>query len=95
MDDHRLNQLLDTYQAPSPSSDLRERVLKAAPRARVRGAFDAFWWASGAGLAAAGVAGLVLGSSLSPAETSVDMLLAEAEAYDVGALGVEEAEDIL
>ena len=95
MDEERLNQLLDAYSVPAPSAALRDRVLADAPAPRRRPARKLFWWASGAGLAAAGVAGLVLGSTLTAADPSLDALLAEAEVYDVSPLLGEDAEGLL
>ena len=80
--DKDLNRLLDAYRTPAPSAALRERVLAAAPKGRRRGGFDPFWWASGAGLAAAGVAGVVFGAVLTrPAADGPEALLAEAVSY--------------
>jgi ferric-dicitrate binding protein FerR (iron transport regulator) len=80
--DKDLNRLLDAYRTPAPSATLRERVLAAAPKPRRRPAFDLFWWASGAGLAAAGVAGVVFGAVLSQPVDGSEALLAEAVSYN-------------
>ena len=80
MDKH-LDRLLDAYRTPAPSAALRERVLAAAPKPR-RASFDPFWWASGAGLAAAGVAGLMFGATLTAAAEAPETLLADAVSYD-------------
>ena len=82
--DKDLNRLLDAYRVAAPSTGLRERVLAAAPRGRARAAFDPFWWLSGAGLATAAVAGIVVGAALSPPPADdPDALIAEATvSYD-------------
>ena len=81
--DKDLNRLLDAYRVPAPSAGLRERVLAAAPKRRARGGFDPFWWVSGAGLAAAGVAGIVVGATLAPPPVDdSEALLADAVAYE-------------
>ena len=52
----------------APSAALRDRILDSAPRERARPSFDWLLKAClGAGLAAAGVAGVLVGSSLTPA----------------------------
>jgi hypothetical protein len=78
-----LEAVLDASVPPQPSAATRRRILEAAPRRR-RSAMDLGWWISGAGLAAAGVAGVVFGTTLSasPADPQVQALLAEAEAYE-------------
>lgn len=61
-----LDRLLDAYQAEAPSQALRQRILARAPSRRaVRGwrPTGAFW-ISGAGLAAACAAGVIVGVSL-------------------------------
>jgi hypothetical protein len=70
-DDPRLDALLDAVPAPRASADLVERIVAAAPRTRVRP------WAGwllpaglGAGLAAAGVAGVIAGVQLGRAQTA-------------------------
>ena len=75
--------VLDANVPPQPSAATRRRILEAAPRRR-RSALDLGWWISGAGLAAAGVAGVVFGATLSaPADDpQVQALLAEADAYE-------------
>ena len=82
--DKDLNRLLEAYRVPAPSAALRERVLAAAPKGRrAPGGFDPFWWLSGAGLAAAGVAGIVFGAALSPpAAEDPEALLADVVAYE-------------
>ena len=83
MMDKDLNRLLDAYRAPPPSAALRDRVLAAAPKRGRRLGVDPFWWLSGAGLAAAGVAGLVVGAALSPPPSEEpEALLAEAVSYE-------------
>ena len=83
MMDKDLNRLLDAYRVPPPSPALRERVLAAAPKPGRRWVVDPFWWVSGAGLAAAGVAGLVFGAALSPPSLDEpEAVLAEAASYE-------------
>ena len=77
----------------APSEDLRRRVLEAAPRPRRKVAARQ-WWAPGAGFAAAGLAGIVLGLALfgrsPPAapepEQGVAAVMAEAEPFDEAAI---------
>ena len=84
-DARRLEHWLDANVTPEPSAASRRRIVEAAPRgASWRWALN--WWAPGAGLAAAAVAGVVAGSSLLGPDPRVDVLLAEAEAYDVATL---------
>jgi ferric-dicitrate binding protein FerR (iron transport regulator) len=55
-----LDAALDAWRPPAATADLRERVLATAPRPRpVRRGFG--FWLSGAGLAAAGAAGVIFG----------------------------------
>jgi hypothetical protein len=94
-----LEMLLDAAPALQPSHDLRSRVLAAAPRERsgwaggLRGRLG--FWASGAGLAAAGLAGVLFGATLSRpevgAESGAELLLAEAGAFDETILTLERA----
>jgi hypothetical protein len=78
-----LEAVLDANVPPQPSAATRRRILEAAPRRR-RSALDLGWWISGAGLAAAGVAGVVFGTTLSTSagDPQVQALLAEADAYE-------------
>ena len=78
----RLDALLDESRPLAPSLALRSRVIAGAPRGRA--APRRFgWWAPGAGLAAAGVAGVVFGASLlAPPETSEVLAYAELESYE-------------
>lgn len=90
-----LDDELDAWVAVQPSRELRARVLAAAPGPR-RWALPVQWvrlWAPGAGLAAAGLAGVLFGVMLSGggADSSAESLLAEAGAYDDAALTVEAA----
>lgn len=94
MDAERWDQLLDAYRAPLPSPVLRARVLAAAPRPPTWSSVAGRWmraWAPGAGLAAAGLAGVLFGVVLSGSglETSADTLLAEAGPYDEAVLNVD------
>lgn len=82
----RLERWLDANVTPEPSAASRRRILEAAPRGASRASWAMNWWAPGAGLAAAAVAGVMLGSSLLGPDPRVDILLAEAEAYDVATL---------
>ena len=78
-----LDAVLDESRPLAPSAALRSRVVAAAPRAR-RSPARLGWWAPGAGLVAAGVAGLMFGAALlAPQEVQTDMLLADSEAYDL------------
>lgn len=58
-----LDAWLDLWRVESPSADLRQRILETAhhPRRFARMA----WWLPSAGLAAAGVAGMICGAVLS------------------------------
>lgn len=81
-----LDEVLDAAERLSPSHDLRQRVLDAAPRVRVaRMAFRR--WLTGAGvgigLAAATAAGLAIGVNVSLAAAGEDALLM-ATAYSSG-----------
>ena len=75
-----LDHLLHRWSTPAPGAALRERVLAGAPRPRAaRRGFG--FWLSGAGLAAAGVAGLIVGiagSSAAVSDVRADDLLAAA-----------------
>ncbi len=60
-----LDSLLAESRPLTPSAALRERILAAAPRERTGPSFDWLFKAGlGAGLAAAGVAGVLVGSTL-------------------------------
>jgi len=78
-----LEALLDANVPPQPSASTRRRILDAAPRRR-RTVLDLGWWISGAGLAAAGVAGVIFGTTLSTSavDPQVQALLAEADGYE-------------
>jgi hypothetical protein len=78
-----LDGLLDESRPLAPSPALRRRIVEAAPQPRVRRS-ALRWFAPGAGLAAAGVAGLVFGVSLlAPPEAAPDALLADLDTYEV------------
>ena len=63
-----LDALLAAGPVQAPSAALRERILGAAPRERARPSLDWLFRAGlGAGLAAAGVAGVLVGSTLTAA----------------------------
>lgn len=75
-----LDALLHASPPPQPSQALRDAILAAAPRARAQRRGFGFWL-SGAGLAAAGMAGLLIGASASSAmveDVRADAALAEA-----------------
>lgn len=92
-----LDDELDAWAAPAPSHALRSRVLAAAPQPRSSMSFAGRWtplWAPGAGLVAAGLAGVLFGAVLSgPAntagDTSAESLWAEAGAFDPATLMVD------
>lgn len=91
-----LDDQLDAWTVGHPSHELRTRVLAGAPAPRAGGVFAGRWariWAPGAGLAAAGLAGVLFGAVLSDrnGDSSVETLLAEAGAYEDAALTVEAA----
>lgn len=88
-----LDHWLDTSKRPQPSTALREAVLARAPRPGFWNAAAAWLgparaWAPGAGLVAAGLAGVLFGATLSGsvADPQVEVLLAEAGPYDEAAL---------
>ncbi len=73
-----LDGLMDAWRAPAASHALREAILSAAPAARPAAAWRTWIWRTGlgAGLMAAGAAGLMVGVIASgavapPAETDV------------------------
>ena len=78
-----LDHLMDQFSVSSPSAALRERVLAAAPKPRtplLAGRFRG-WRRWGLGLAAAGVAGILVGVSsvsLMMADLPLDMTVATA-----------------
>jgi hypothetical protein len=78
-----LDQILDQLEVPSPSMALRDRVLAAAPKPRrplLEGRFRG-WRQWGLGLAAAGIAGILVGASsvsLMMADLPLDMTVATA-----------------
>jgi hypothetical protein len=89
-----LDDWLDAAAPIRPSPELRERVLAAAPQPGRRNSVIAWLeraWGPGAGLAAAGLAGVLFGAALSGPRTDAqaEILLAEAGAYDEAALSVE------
>lgn len=100
-----LDSLLQTFTAPDPDPALRARVLAAAPSGPSwTSAIDRWtrassrFWAPGAGLAAAGVAGVLFGAVLSgsatdaPAETLLaEAFLAETGPYDEAMPNLDEA----
>lgn len=78
-----LDRVLDEAGVRGPSAALRQRVLGFAPRPRP--AYRRVsWWAPGASLAAAGVAGLMIGAALfdGPFDMNTQAVFAEAEPYD-------------
>jgi len=82
-----LDEALDASPAPQVSPALRARVLAAAPTPRqARRWALAAWarmWAPGAGLVAAGLAGVMFGAVLNAdSDVGAQTLLAEAEPYD-------------
>jgi hypothetical protein len=89
-----LDDALLAHAVPPPGPELRARVLAARPRER-GGLWGLapwrFGWAPGAGLAAAGVAGLLFGAVLShgPTDPRTDALLAETETFDMALLDVD------
>ena len=89
----RFDGVLDESRPLAPSPALRRRVVDAAPRPRVRRS-PLRWFAPGAGLAAAGVAGVVFGASLLAPEPATESLLAEADSYEILG-GFEAAEEQL
>ena len=84
-----VDDLLLAYAVPAPGAELRTRVLEARPRER-RSLLAPwrFGWAPGAGLAAAGVAGLLFGVVLShgAVDPRTEALLAETDAVDIAVL---------
>ncbi len=98
MDDAgELDHALDAYRVRAPGAIIHERVLAAAPRGRswVRFPGWARLWAPGAGLAAAGLAGLLVGAGLFQSDVSdagAQALLAEAQAYDAALMLAAESE---
>ena len=92
-----LDDLLNAHDVEAPGQELRRRVLDARPAAR-RPMFDLAPWARawGAGLAAAGLAGVVFGAALSGAasDSRTETLLAETDAYDVAGLTGAEGEQL-
>lgn len=91
-----LDSWLDASSAARPTHDLRMRVLAAAPKPGVWSRFAQPWlraWAPGAGLAAAGLAGVVFGLALAgpQADSRGDALLAEIGAYDEAVLSLDAA----
>lgn len=92
-----LDEVLSAAPALAAPPELRARVLSAAPRSGrlAPGTAASGWtrfWAPGAGLAAAGVAGLMFGAVLAGGgpDGGAQALLAEAEAYDEAVLAEDE-----
>ena len=91
-----LDCVLEAAPAPQPSAASRARILEAAPRPRAwRGELERWLRAvaPGAGLVAAGLAGVLFGATLSgpaPGEAArAEILLAEAGAFEEAALAVD------
>lgn len=90
-----LDHLLDAHRVAAPSATLRARVLEATPSGRGAGWFGRWGqrlaWAPGAGLAAAGLAGVLFGAALSPGalDRRTDTLLSETEGFDVAVLSAD------
>jgi hypothetical protein len=65
-DEDRLDRLLDAYVVEAPSAALRERISASAPKPRTRRPWfaDGALWLSGAGLAVACAAGVLVGTDL-------------------------------
>lgn len=85
-----LDEALDAWRAPAVDAALRDRVLVSAPTPRARsGLIGRFgFWLSGAGLAAACAAGVIVGMAGSAAAVSdaqADELLAAATPVDTAA----------
>ncbi|HTI67224.1 MAG TPA: hypothetical protein VL460_06720 [Caulobacteraceae bacterium] len=82
-----LDRALDAWSPPVVSAALRGRVLASAPPLRpARRGFG--FWLTGAGLAAAGVAGVIVGiagSSAAVSNARADEILAAATTDDAGA----------
>ncbi len=92
-----LDHVLGLHRIRAPSAAVRERVLEAAPRGGFGGAFAGMgrFWAPSAGLAAAGIAGLLVGAGLfsnDVSDTRAQALLAEAQAYDAALMLAGESE---
>ena len=80
-----LDQALDAWRPPAVSHDLRSKVLAGAPRPRAGWSGRFGLWLSGAGLAAACAAGIVVGmagSSAAVSDARADELLAAAASDD-------------
>ncbi|MDQ1155548.1 hypothetical protein [Brevundimonas sp. SORGH_AS_0993] len=85
-----LDALLDASLAVSPSADLTARVLRAAPRARVKSRPRRAAWFMGAGWAAAACAGVVAGVGLTSRMTADAR--ADAVLYQATLGGVDDTE---
>ena len=96
-----LDAVHDDWRAPVPSAALREAVMATAPRSRRELSWRGFgFWLSGAGFAAAALAGVVVGVAASNAAVSdarADALLSAALSnegdtaatpFTVGSIGV-------
>ena len=85
-----LDEALDLWRTPHPSPALRNAVLASAPTPPQRRGRRIGFWASGAGLAAAAMAGVLCGAAASTAamaEAKDEALGASATADGLGAFG--------
>ena len=76
-----LDDALHAWRGAAPSTDLRTRVLASAPKPGAAKARGRWMWLTGAGLAAAGVSGIMFGAVLFTAVSSdiqADALVAQA-----------------
>lgn len=73
LDDSALDDLLREVGPEQPSAALRDRIIASAPVGRPQRSRRRLWWSLGAGWAVAGVAGLILGSTLAPAQGTSDL----------------------
>lgn len=92
----QMDAVLDLAPSPVVSHDLRERVIARAaaqglrPRSRARFSFDPLTWFSGAGVAAACAAGVLVGvnaTSIATADERADAVL-----YQASLAGVDDLE---
>jgi hypothetical protein len=82
-----LDAALDAWRPPAATADLREKVLATAPKPRMAPRWAGLWL-SGAGLAAACAAGLIVGiagSSAAVHDARADDLMAAATPEDASA----------
>ena len=63
----RLDEALDAWTATSPSNALRAQVIASAPNPRIAWRRGIGFWLSGAGLATAGLVGVLCGAAVSTA----------------------------